>query len=284
MTDWALQMAWGNFSAALMHVGGQNVYYNVSGRIKGLEFGRSLQPFTPPPSSMGTGYQWTTGSVYYATLVVAETFGSSNASQIVDLLVDDDNMYHPAYAVYENGAPTRVVLFNYVDDSTGASTLTVNVASSASSVSVRYLSAPSVSEQYNITWAGQTLGTSFASDGRLYGDVETVTVQCADGNCAITVPAPSIAVVYLTDQALSDSSVSETATSTYATTVIGTGSATVDSGALSTGNGQNAPSGVTGSNSGGSASGSVPQLSSLPVFLSVAIGLILGTLILCTHA
>lgn len=30
MADWALQMAWGNFSAALMHVGGQNVYYNVS--------------------------------------------------------------------------------------------------------------------------------------------------------------------------------------------------------------------------------------------------------------
>ncbi len=30
MTDYALQMAWGNFSAALMHVGGENVYYNVS--------------------------------------------------------------------------------------------------------------------------------------------------------------------------------------------------------------------------------------------------------------
>lgn len=30
LTDWALQLAWGNFSAALLHVGGQNVYYNVS--------------------------------------------------------------------------------------------------------------------------------------------------------------------------------------------------------------------------------------------------------------
>jgi hypothetical protein len=30
MTDWALQMAYYNFSSALMHVGGQNVYYNVS--------------------------------------------------------------------------------------------------------------------------------------------------------------------------------------------------------------------------------------------------------------
>lgn len=30
LTDWALQLAWGNFSSALMHVGGQNVYYNVT--------------------------------------------------------------------------------------------------------------------------------------------------------------------------------------------------------------------------------------------------------------
>lgn len=30
MTDWALQLATYNFSAVLMHVGGQNVYYNVS--------------------------------------------------------------------------------------------------------------------------------------------------------------------------------------------------------------------------------------------------------------
>lgn len=35
MTDWALQLAWANFSTALMHVGGQNVYYNVSDRVHG---------------------------------------------------------------------------------------------------------------------------------------------------------------------------------------------------------------------------------------------------------
>jgi hypothetical protein len=28
--DYGLQMAWGNFSEALLHVGGQSVYYNVS--------------------------------------------------------------------------------------------------------------------------------------------------------------------------------------------------------------------------------------------------------------
>lgn len=30
IADWAFQLAWGNFSASLMHVGGQGVYYNVS--------------------------------------------------------------------------------------------------------------------------------------------------------------------------------------------------------------------------------------------------------------
>ncbi|EIW72362.1 hypothetical protein TREMEDRAFT_41693 [Tremella mesenterica DSM 1558] len=244
MTDWALQLAWANFSAALMHVGGQNVYYN---------------PFLPPPSSMAKVYQWTTGSVYYSTLVIAEVFGSSNKSQVVDLQVDDANIYHPAYAIYEDGQPTRVVLFNYINDPTGASQLTVNIASSAFSVSVRYLSAPTVSEQYNITWAGQTLGVSFSSDGRLYGTEQTSVVQCTDGNCPIEVSAPSIAVVYLTDQALADSSVPQDATSTYATTVVGHGSATVEAGALSTGNGQNAPSGVSGSTSEGSTSGSLRQ-------------------------
>jgi hypothetical protein len=29
LTDWALQLAQTNFSQTLMHVGGQNVYYNV---------------------------------------------------------------------------------------------------------------------------------------------------------------------------------------------------------------------------------------------------------------
>lgn len=27
--DYAMQMAWGNFSGAMLHVGGQNVFYNV---------------------------------------------------------------------------------------------------------------------------------------------------------------------------------------------------------------------------------------------------------------
>jgi len=32
-------------------------------------------------------------------------------------------MYTPVYAVYENGAPARLVVFNFVTDASGASTV-----------------------------------------------------------------------------------------------------------------------------------------------------------------
>lgn len=91
----------------------QNVYYNA---------------FTPPPYNLASsGYQWTTGSVYYPTIIMAELFGSSNQSRIVDLNADNGNEFHPAYAVYENGVPTRLGLINFVSDASGANDLTVNV-------------------------------------------------------------------------------------------------------------------------------------------------------------
>ncbi|KAL7419236.1 hypothetical protein Q5752_006073 [Cryptotrichosporon argae] len=240
LADWALQLAWGNFSSALMHVGGQSVYYN---------------PFTPPPSNQSTTREWTTGSVYYSSLVVAEALGSSNASQVVDMLQSADDMYNPVYAIYENGAPTRAVLFNYVTDASGASdyTATISLPSTPTNATVRYLRAPSVTEQYNITWAGQTLGTSYECDGRMYGDVVTEQLTCADNACTVTVPAPAIAVVFFSADALDASSVSDTATATYATTVVGTGSATVNPSVLATSNGQNGP---LGSASEGSADSS----------------------------
>ncbi|WWD09674.1 hypothetical protein V865_007802 [Kwoniella europaea PYCC6329] len=263
MADYALQMAWGNFTTALMHVGGQNVYYN---------------PFTPPPSTEAATKQWTTGSIYYSTLVIAEAFGKSNQSKVVDISPSTDqdanNIYHPIYAVYENDAPTRVVMFNYIDDSTGANDLqtTINVGTATSSVSVRYLRASSVSEQYNITWAGQTLGTSFASDGRLYGEQSTVTIQCTDGNCVIPVYAPSIALVFLTEDALSNSTPSADATTEYETSIVGTGSATVDKQALETSNGQSS-SKNGGTSKGNSSSGAISRITNVS---TTTIGLVLA--------
>ncbi|KAL1408872.1 hypothetical protein Q8F55_005686 [Vanrija albida] len=225
MTDWTLQLAWANFSAALMHVGGQNVYYN---------------PFTPPASAK-TGNGWTTGSVYYSALVVAEALGSSNTSQVIDLFGSSNtSSLNPAYIIYEGGVAARAVLFNYVSDPSGASdyTAAINIAgSTADHVNVRYLRSHSIAEHNNITWAGQTLGPDFQGDGRLYGTVDTRTVPCSNGVCNVVVPAPSIALVFLTDTALSDSTPVPEAVATFRTTVVGHGSATVDPQALETSNG-----------------------------------------------
>lgn len=62
--------------------------------------------------------------IFYAVLAVAETLGTSNTSQIMDLQANNGSTYTPAYAVYENGECARLALFNFVTDPTGASTYT----------------------------------------------------------------------------------------------------------------------------------------------------------------
>jgi hypothetical protein len=126
--------------------------------------------------------------------MVTEAMGTNNASQVVDLLPNGANTYTPGYAIYENGNAVRLVLINFLNDPTGNSDYTANVligggtsnqpASTPSQVFVRYLLAPSVTEKYNISWAGQTFGTPFSSDGRLQGNVTTETVQCDPTNGA----------------------------------------------------------------------------------------------------
>lgn len=59
---------------------------------------------------------------------MAEAFGSSNTSQIIDLQGNDGNIYTPQYAIYENGALAKVALFNYVTDPTGATDYTVTLS------------------------------------------------------------------------------------------------------------------------------------------------------------
>jgi hypothetical protein len=207
--DWALTMAYSNFTAALFHVGGQNSYYN---------------PFTPPPTNQSTFRQWTVGPVFYSALVMAEAMGPHNASQIVDLT---SNINTPIYAIYENGAPTKVALFNFVTDPTGASTYTATISigggstgennATPSQVQVKYLLAESVSSQSDFTWAGQTFGNDFEADGRLSGTLNVTTISCdtSANTCSVPVPAPGFALVFLTSGALS--AVSPASTVTYAT-------------------------------------------------------------------
>lgn len=128
--DYALQMASLSFSLALFHIGGTQTFYNA---------------FNWPASSVSY-LGWTTFPLYYASLVVTEALGSKNASRVIDL--NTTSAWYPAYAIYESGAPTRVVAINYVSDPSGASdyTAAISVPAKPSTVSVKYLSSPSVTE------------------------------------------------------------------------------------------------------------------------------------------
>ncbi|OJA14152.1 hypothetical protein AZE42_09597 [Rhizopogon vesiculosus] len=226
--DYALQLAYSNFSTVLFHVGGQSVYYN---------------PFTPPVTNQSSFHQWTIGPIYYSALVVAEALGSSNVAQVLDLQANGGNDYTPGYAIYENGQPVRVALTNFITDPSGNNDYTASISVGGTvpaQVKVKYLLADSVSRIANFTWAGQTFGSAFSSDGRPVGSVDVQTIPCDQTNnvCQVKVPAPGFALVFLTDDSLSESD--QGPTTTFATTAYTKqhGTATIDPSILATSNGQ----------------------------------------------
>lgn len=65
--------------------------------------------------------------MYYSTIVLAEAFGKSNQSRIIDLWGNSGSVYTPSYAIYDGEKLARVALFNYIDDPTGANDLKVTI-------------------------------------------------------------------------------------------------------------------------------------------------------------
>ncbi|KAG6329727.1 hypothetical protein ID866_9362 [Astraeus odoratus] len=237
--DFALQMGAVGFWGAMLHVGGQNDYYN---------------PFTPPPTNQSSYHQWTVGSVFYSSLLVAEALGSSGAAQLVDLTNSlaspsaasgslGTAMFTPVYAVYENGAPARLVVFNFVTDTSGSSTVQFQFGLSGgslpSSVQVKYLQASSVSDKSNITWAGQTFGSTFESDGRLQGTPSITAVNCdtSANTCTVALPAPCVALIFLTSSSFSESNPGTTVTFATTTATNTYNTATIPPSVLATNNG-----------------------------------------------
>ncbi|KAJ6512845.1 glycoside hydrolase family 79 protein [Mycena sanguinolenta] len=242
--DYGLQMAYSNFTGALLHVGGPSEYYN---------------PFTPPTRNQSTYHSWTVGPVYYSALIVAEVFGKSNQSRIIDMQMNNGNIYTPGYAIYDGGILSRLALINYITDPSGNSDFTATFSFNGQNmpiptqVKVKYLVAPSVGEKSNITWAGQTFGSAFASDGRLTGtlDVQTIPCDTTAQTCSIRVPAPGFALVFLNDLVgeMPESPTAATWPTTASTRTIKT--LGVDPSVLATSNGHSDMDGRQGSTSDG---------------------------------
>ncbi|KAF8217162.1 glycoside hydrolase family 79 protein [Mycena galopus ATCC 62051] len=227
--DHALQMAHSNFSGAMFH--------------------------TAPPTAQSTFLQWSIGPLYYSALAMAEAMGPSNLTQVLDLGIQSP--FTPIYGLYEDGVPVRVAAINYVDDPTGASDITTVISVSGGTVpaqvKVKYLAAASVSQQGNYTWAGQTLGGFFESDGRLTGAEDIQTVQCDTSaqTCSVRIPAPGFALIFLTDTVYSESETASTLTFPTTVRTQTKNTVTVNPSVLATSNGNVAALNGIGSTSPG---------------------------------
>jgi len=93
------------------------------------------------------------------------------------------------------------------DSGAGTLTYTARVATQGvTRVRVRYLLANKLTDKFGITYASQGYGGYFESDGLLKGQQKTEEVACEASVCAIKVPAPGAAVVFLTDDLIFDAS------------------------------------------------------------------------------
>ena len=262
-----------------------------------------------PPSNQTVFRQWTVGEhispfvdslclwfhgegpIYYAVIAMTEVLGRSNQSQVIDLGVNNDDQSTPGYAIYENGTPMRVALFNYLDDTSGAHDLSVAISigggetgqppSTPPSVRVKYLRAEHVTAKTNFTWAGHTLGANFKSDGRLQGEETIANVPCdtVTNTCTVTVPAPGFALVFLNDKAYEDSAPTGN-TLTFATTARtrSVNTATIDPKALETSNGHSGKDriDVTSTSKGSSPNGASPLKEGLTRVVMTGLGVGFG--------
>ncbi|KAI0744491.1 hypothetical protein C8Q76DRAFT_1775 [Earliella scabrosa] len=239
--DYGLQMAYGNFTGALLHVGGQNVSYN---------------PFTPPPTNLSLVEKWTVGPIMYSTLFMAEALGTSNTSRVVDLFANDANEFTPGYGIYEHDSLARVALVNFMQEQNGMGAYSAAISVDGgvpAQVKVKYLLAPSVGEKDRVTWANQTFGGRFEADGRLSGTEAIQTISCDQSAniCVVPVPAPGAALVFISGDA--QASVDPSATQTYSTTAVTNPAQTltIDPTALARSNGHGGKIPLGGTSKGG---------------------------------
>jgi hypothetical protein len=136
------------------------------------------------------------GSPYYGAYFA--TMALANADQIAPL--DDHTTGYASYAIYKDGAPIRVLLYNsdyYTSGTRLTQTFTLTGLSS-SSVTAKRLTAPyatsRVDKGQNPTVGGQTFGNGTCT---IQGTAVTETATVSSGKATFTVGASEALLVYL---------------------------------------------------------------------------------------
>jgi len=182
--DYALQLASVGYSAAYLHTRERNITYNL---------------YQYP----GDGVDgWTTLPMFYSYLPVLNALQSHNGSKVVDLNLEDSmttpNSTNAAYGFYDATTSElyRMIFINLAD---GGGNVQYTIPQGALpqtdyNITVRYLTAPSTREKWDITWGGRTWRG--AGDGNPLDATtgQDLSLDCSAG-CTVNVPSPGLALV-----------------------------------------------------------------------------------------
>ncbi|KAE8336550.1 hypothetical protein BDV24DRAFT_178432 [Aspergillus arachidicola] len=138
--------------------------------------------------NMGAPYY----GAYFATMALA------NADQIAPL--DDQTTPYAAYAIYQDGAPSRILLYNseyYTNGTRPSQTFTLSGLTS-SSVSAKRLTAPYSTSRVDQGQVPTVAGRAFANETCvIQGDEVIETSTVSSGSATFTLSASEALLVYL---------------------------------------------------------------------------------------
>jgi hypothetical protein len=182
--DYSLQLATVGYSAAHLHTRERNITYNL---------------YDYP----GDGIDgWTTLPMFYSYLPVLNALQSSNGSRVVDLNLEDSmnkiGGTDAAYGIYDASTSElyRLAFISFADGG-GNVQYTIpqgTLPNTGLNITVRYLTAPSIREKWDITWGDKTWKGS--QDGNPLNATagQDLSLDCSAG-CTVNVPNPGLALV-----------------------------------------------------------------------------------------
>ena len=182
--DYTLQLTTVGYSAAYLHTRERNISYNL---------------YDYPGDGVDS---WTTLPMFYSYLPVLNALQSHNGSKVVDLNLEDSMIKtggtNAAYGIYDATTSElyRMAFISFADGG-GNVQYTIpqgTLPQTGRNVTVRYLTAPSIREKWEITWGGKTWNG--AKDGNPLDATtgQDVSLDCGSG-CTINVPNPGLALV-----------------------------------------------------------------------------------------
>ena len=182
--DYTLQLATVGYSAAYLHTRERNVTYNL---------------YDYPGDGVNG---WTTLPMFYSYLPVLNALQSHNGSRVVDLNLEDsmnkNGSTNAAYGVYDATTSElyrmAFISFAGVGGNVQYTIPQGTLPRTGRNITVRYLTAPSIREKWDISWGGKTW--KGATDGNPLDSTtgQDVSLDCSTG-CTVNVPSPGLALV-----------------------------------------------------------------------------------------